>query len=127
MRTYTEDKRIRPDILTAAVFWSIIIMMLYNIISVRIFGDKGAGFCSGPLTLYFLIYISYVLAVQKAVYIMVRLRARRSQFVNAETNMIRSFKIFVSIGVVSAALLICCSLVIARNLFGRGDSVRQRL
>ena len=72
MRTYTEEKRIRPDILTAAVFWSVIIMMLYNIISVRIFGDTGSGFSAGPLTLYFLLYVSFVLAVQKAVYIMVR-------------------------------------------------------
>ena len=53
MRTYTEEKRIRPDILTAAVYFSIIIMMVYNIFSVRIFGEKGAGFCAGPLSLYF--------------------------------------------------------------------------
>ena len=120
MKTYTEEKRIRPDILTAALYWSVIIMMLYNIISVRIFGDKGAGFCSGPLTLYFLIYISFVLAVQKAVYIMVRLRARRSQFINAEINMQRSFRIFVVIGILLGIILISCSLVIARNLFGAG-------
>ena len=120
MKTYTEEKRIRPDILTAAVYWSVIIMMLYNIISVRIFGDKGAGFCSGPLTLYFLLYITFVLAVQKAVYIMVRLRARRSQFINAEINMERSFKIFVLAGIFLAILLMSCSMVIARNLFGAG-------
>ena len=93
MKTYTEEKRIRPDILTAALYWSVVIMMLYNIISVRIFGDKGAYFSTGPLTLYFFLYISFVLAVQKAVYIMVRLRARRSQFINAEINMQRSLDI----------------------------------
>ncbi|MBQ3796306.1 MAG: polysaccharide biosynthesis C-terminal domain-containing protein [Butyrivibrio sp.] len=117
MRTYTEEKRIRPDILTAAVFWSVTIMMLYNIISVRIFGDTGSGFSAGPLTLYFLLYVSFVLAVQKAVYIMVRLRARRSQFLNAETNKDRSFKIFVFIGILLSVLIMSCSYVIARNFF----------
>lgn len=118
MKTYTEEKRIRPHILTTAVYWSVIIMMLYNIISVRIFGDKGSGYCSGPLTLYFLLYVSFVLAVQKAVYIMVRLRARRSQFLNAEANMTRSFKLFVVIGILLGIILMLCSFVIARGLFG---------
>ena len=120
MKTYTEEKRIRPDILTAALYWSIVIMMLYNIISVRIFGDKGAYFSSGPLTLYFFLYVSFVLAVQKAVYIMVRIRARRSQFINAEINMQRSFRIFIFAGIMIAALIIGFSMVIARNLFGAG-------
>ncbi len=120
MKTYTEEKRIRPDILTAAVYWSVVIMMLYNIISIRIFGDNGAGYSAGPLTLFFLLYVSFVLAVQKAVYIMVRLRARRSQFINAEINKDRSFKIFVFIGVVLSVLIISCSYVIAKNLFAAG-------
>ena len=118
MKTYTEEKRIRPHILTAAVFWSVIIMMLFNIISVRIFGDKGAGYLSGPLTLFYLLYVSFVLAVQKAVYAMVRLRARRSQFLNAETNMIKSFRIFVFAGLILAIILVTCSYAIADKLFG---------
>lgn len=118
MKTYTEENRIRPHILTAAVFWSVIIMMLFNIISVRIFGEKGAGYLSGPLTLFYLLYVSFVLAVQKAVYIMVRLRARRSQFLNAESNMIKSFRIFVFTGLGLSIILISCSFVIAERLFG---------
>lgn len=118
MKTYTEENRIRPHILTAAVFWSVIIMMLFSIISVRIFGEKGAGYLSGPLTLFYLLYVSFVLAVQKAVYIMVRLRARRSQFQNAETNMIKSFRIFVFTGLGLAILLVACSYAIAGSLFG---------
>ena len=74
MKTYTEEKRIRPDILTGAVYWSVVIIMIYNVISVRIFGDMGAGFCSAANALFFLLYVSFVLAMQKAVYIMVRLR-----------------------------------------------------
>lgn len=118
MKTYTEEKRIRPHILTAAVFWSVIVMMLFNIISVRIFGEKGAGYLSGPLTLFYLFYVSFVLAVQKAVYIMVRLRARRSQFLNAESNMIKSFRIFVFTGLGLAIVLVSCSFLIAERLFG---------
>ena len=118
MKTYTEEKRIRPHILTAAVFWSVIIMMLFNIISVRIFGDKGAGYLSGPLTLFYLLYVSFVLAVQKAVYAMVRLRARRSQFLNAEANMIKSFRIFVFAGLILAIILVTCSYAIADKFFG---------
>jgi O-antigen/teichoic acid export membrane protein len=120
MKTYTEEKRIRPDILTAALYWSVIIMMIYNIISVRIFGDKGAYFSSGPLILYFFLYVAFVLSVQKAVYIMVRLRARRSQFINAEINMQRTFRIFLAAGILLAVLIIGASMVIARNLFGAG-------
>lgn len=120
MKNYVEEKRIRPDILTSAVFWSIIIMMLYDIISVRIFGDMGAGFCAAPSALYFLMYTSFVLAVQKSVYIMVRLRARRSQFLNAEANMKRSFRVFLLIGVGIALLLGFSSYSVARNLLGAG-------
>lgn len=120
MKTYVEEKRIRPDVLTCAVFWSIIIMMLYNIISVRIFGDMGAGFCSVPTALYFLVYISFVLAVQKSVYIMVRLRARRSQFLNAENNMKRSFRVFSLIGLLLALMIGFGSYYIAKNLLGAG-------
>ena len=120
MKSYVEEKRIRPDILTSAIFWSIIIMMLYNIISVRIFGDMGAGFCSGPSALYFLVYISFVLAVQKSVYIMVRLRARRSQFLNAEANMKKSFRVFTLAGILVALLIGFGSYYIAKNLLGAG-------
>ncbi len=125
MRTYTEEKRIRPDILTAAVYFSIIIMMVYNIFSVRIFGEKGAGFCAGPLSLYFVFYVSFILAVQKAVYIMVRLRARRSQYLNAESNMKKSFRIFVIVGVLLAIILLGSSYVVAKNLFGSPRSYFQ--
>lgn len=118
MKNYVEEKRIRPDILTATVFGSIIIMMLYNIISVRIFGDKGSGFGAGPLALYFLLYVSFVFAVQKAVYIMVRLRARRSQFLNAQANMKKSIRIFLISGILIAIILSLSSFVIARSLFG---------
>ncbi len=118
MKTYAEENRIRPHILTAAVFWSVMIMMLFSIFSVRIFGEKGAGYLSGPLTLFYLLYVSFVLAVQKAVYIMVRLRARRSQFQNAEANMIKSFRIFVFSGLGLAIILVACSYAIAGNLFG---------
>ena len=41
---YAEEKRIRPDILTSVVHSAIILLMLYSIISVRIFGNMGAGF-----------------------------------------------------------------------------------
>ena len=120
MKSYTEEKRIRPDILTSAVYWSICIMMFFNIISVRIFGDKGAGFCSVPNTLFFLLYISFVLAAQKSVYVMVRLRARRSQFINAETNMKRSMRMFSLAGIVIAAILGLGSFSIAKNVLGSG-------
>ncbi len=120
MKSYAEEKRIRPDILTSAVFWSIIIMMFYNMISVRIFGDMGAGFCSGPSVLYFLLYISFILAVQKSVYIMVRLRARRSQFLNAQANMVKSLRLFCAIGLVLSLGIGFGSYYIARNLLGAG-------
>lgn len=120
MKTYTEEKRIRPDILTSAVYWSICIMMFFNIISVRIFGDKGAGFCAVPNTLFFLLYISFVLAAQKSVYVMVRLRARRSQFINAENNMKRSMRMFSLAGIVIAAILGLGSFAVARTVIGSG-------
>lgn len=120
MKSYAEEKRIRPDILTSAVFWSIIIMMLYNMISVRIFGDMGAGFCSVPSALYFLLYVSFILAVQKSVYIMVRLRARRSQFINAHSNMVRSLRLFGAIGLILSLVIGFGSYYIARNLLGTG-------
>lgn len=118
MKTYVEEKRIRPDILTALVYWSFIIMMFFGIISVRIFGDKGFGFSSGALALYFVLYVSFVLAVQKSVYIMVRLRARRSQFLNAQINMSRSLKLFMAIGMIVALIMGFSSYAIARFLFG---------
>lgn len=120
MKSYAEEKRIRPDILTSAIFWSVIIMMFYNMISVRIFGDMGAGFCSVPSALYFLLYISFVLAVQKSVYIMVRLRARRSQFINAQANMEMSLKVFSVIGGILALMIGFGSYSIAKNLLGAG-------
>ncbi len=125
MKTYTEEKRIRPDILTSTVFWSICIMMLFNIISVRIFGDMGAGFCCVPNTLFFLLYISFVLAAQKSVYVMVRLRARRSQFLNAETNMKRSMRMFSVAGIILGVLIGFGSFNFARNLLGSGKAYFQ--
>ena len=93
MKNYSEEKRIRPHILTAAVYLSVLVMTVYWMLAIRICGEKGAFFAVGPFFLYGCLYCSLVLAVQKAVYIMVRLRARRSQFHNAETNMQRSMRI----------------------------------
>ena len=117
---YAEEKRIRPDILTSVVYWAIILMMLYSIISVRIFGNMGAGFSALPLALYYVLYISFVLAVQKSVYIMVRLRARRSQFLNAETNMQKSMRIFVLAGIALAIIIALTSFVFSTSVIGTG-------
>ena len=56
MKTYTEEKRIRPDILTAAVYLAIAVMMLYAVICQRIYGDKGAFFTAAPLSFYMFFY-----------------------------------------------------------------------
>jgi O-antigen/teichoic acid export membrane protein len=125
MKSYIEEKRIRPDILTSMLYWSIVIIMVYNIISVKIFGDKGAGYFAGPMALFFLFYVSFVLAVQKSVYVMVRLRARRSQFLNAEASMRKSMNLFVAVGIVLSVICMLASLPIARVLFGSGRSYFQ--
>ena len=99
MKKYYEEKRIRPDVLTAAVYWAIIILMLYEVVAIRIYGEKGAGYSAGSLAIFFAFYCSFVLAVQKAVWVMVRVRARKSQYKNAEENMKKSLKIFAFTGV----------------------------
>ena len=68
MKKYYEEKRIRPDVLTAAVYCSIIILMLYEVVAIRIYGEKGAGYSAGSLAIFFAFYCSFVLAVQKAVW-----------------------------------------------------------
>ncbi|RKM62372.1 hypothetical protein D6855_02850 [Butyrivibrio sp. CB08] len=118
MRTYAEDKRIRPDILTAAVYVAASIILIFLIVSEKIFGDKGTYFVAGPFSIFVLFYLGLVLSVQKAVYIMVRLRARRSQYLNAEANMQRSMRIFSVAGVISGVLLICACFPISIRLFG---------
>ncbi len=114
MKTYSEEKRIRPHILTAAVYLAVLVMTVYWIVAVRIYGEKGAFFAAGPFFIYGLFYCSFVLAVQKAVYIMVRLRARRSQFHNAETNMLRSMRIFSIGSLVMGGLMIALSYTLCR-------------
>ena len=99
MKKYYEEKRIRPDVLTAAVYCSIIILMLYEVVAIRIYGEKGAGYSAGSLAIFFAFYCSFVLAVQKAVWVMVRVRARKSQYKNAEENMKKTLKIFAFTGV----------------------------
>ncbi len=118
MKTYAEAKRIRPDILTAAVYISACILMVFLIISEKIFGDTGMYFASGPLSIYLLFYLGLVLSVQKAVYIMVRLRARRSQYLNAETNMQRSMRIFSLAGIFAGVILILACFPISTKGFG---------
>ncbi len=118
MRDYTEEKRIRPHILTGALYMAVIIMMIYQVVAVRIYGDKGAFFASAPVFIYFLFYSLLVLSVQKAVYIMVRLRARRSQYHNAEANMHRSMRIFGVAGLLIGALYICLSYQYAGIILG---------
>ena len=125
MKSYIEEKRIRPDVLTSMLYLSFVIMMVYNVISVRIFGDKGAGYFAGPMALYFLFYVSFVLAVQKSVYVMVRLRARRSQFLNAEASMKKSMRLFAIIGIITTGIFMAASLPIARTLFGSVRSYFQ--
>ena len=123
MKKYHEDKRIRPDILTAAVYCSIIILMLYEVVAVRIYGEKGAGYSAGPLTLFFVFYASFVLAVQKAVYVMARVRAKKSQFINAEASAKRSFKIFGLTGVIITLLIVVAGTNFSATLFGSNRGV----
>ena len=125
MKTYTEEKRIRPDILTSVVFWAVTVMMVFKITGNRIYGDLGSGFGAAPFAFFYMFYAGIVLAVQKAVWLMVRIRARRSQFLNAEANMKRSFRLFAFISIVLAILLASFSYVIAKNLFGSGRGYLQ--
>ena len=118
MKTYTEEKRIRPDILTAAVYLSIAVMMLYAVICQRIYGDKGAFFTAAPLSFYMFFYCLLVFAAQKAVYIMVRLRARRSQYLNAQANMERSVRVFGITGLVAGILIIGGSFSLSGRVLG---------
>lgn len=122
MKSYTEEKRIRPDILTSVVLGAVIIMMIYKITGNRIYGDLGSGFTAAPFALFYMFYVGIVLAVQKAVWLMVRIRARRSQYLNAEANMKRSFRLFLFVSVVIGILLASFSFFLAKNLFvsGRG-------
>ena len=94
MKSYREDNRIKPHILTAMVYIAVVLMLVFEIAGVRIYGNNGAFYLALPLYLYFLSYCCFVFAVQKAVYIMVRLRARRSQYLNAQNNMSRALKFF---------------------------------
>ena len=105
MKTYTENNRIRPHILTASLYWAIAFVMVFLIIAHRIYQDKGSYFTAGAFGFWALFYTGLVLACQKAVYIMVRLRARRSQYLNAETNMHRSLSIFGTAGALLGLLL----------------------
>ncbi len=118
MGTYAEEKRIRPDILTAAVYAAVALMMVFVIVCQRVYGNKGAFFSAGPLSIYLFSYCFLVLSVQKAVYIMVRLRARRSQYLNAEANMNRSMRVFGISGLFLGALYIVLSFTISKRLFG---------
>ncbi len=118
MKTYTEEKRIRPDVLTAAVYFAAVLVMVTVIISYRITGDKGAFFAAAPMSLCFLFYCAYVFAVQKAVYVMVRLRARRSQFLNAQANMRRTLQIFTLAGVFTGIIIISLSYTFATRVLG---------
>ncbi len=125
MKQYFEEKRIRPDILTAAVYWAIIIMMIYEMIALRIYGDTGAGYAAGPLSVFYILYLTFVLAVQKSVWVMVRLRARRSQYLNAETNMHRSFRIFAIAGVLVLCAMLPSCYVLSEFFLGSGRGMFQ--
>lgn len=127
MKSYTEEKRIRPDILTSVVFWSVVIIMIFKIIGNRIYGDLGSGFGAAPFAFFYMFYAGFVLAASKAVWLMVRIRARRSQFLNAESNMKRSRRLFVFISLVAGILLAAMSYIIARNLFVSGRGYLQFL
>ena len=127
MKIYSEEKRIRPDILTSAVYLAVVIMMLFAIFSIRIFGDKGAGFACAPLAFFFTFYAIFVLAVQKAVWVMVRVRARRSQFVNAEHNMKSSLRFFAVSGGIAAFLLVLINIFASNFLFGTQRGLIQGL
>lgn len=127
MKNYSEDNRIRPDILTAAVYMAVVVMMLFNIFAIRIFGDKGTGFAAGPMALFYTFYAVFVLAVQKAVWVMVRVRARRSQFVNAQKNMHSAMRIFIVSGIVTAVLLVLVSIYGSKYIFGSNRGIFQGL
>ncbi len=127
MKSHNEEKRIRPDILTVAVLLSAALMMVFEIVTQRIYGDLGAFFTAGPFTVYLLYYLIFVLSVQKAVYIMVRLRARRSQYLNAEANMQRSMRIFGLAAFGTGLLLMALSYVIAERVFGAGRGFIQMI
>jgi len=118
MKKYYEEKRIRPDVLTAAVYWAIIILMLYEVVAIRIYGEKGAGYSAGSLAIFFAFYCSFVLAVQKAVWVMVRVRARKSQYKNAEENMKKSIKIFSITGVAVTVLFTVIGINFSELLLG---------
>ena len=117
MKTYTEEKRIRPDILTGAVYWSLVLILVFNILIVRICGDKALGFGIGPLFTYYVFYSFFVLSVQKAVWAMVRLRARRSQFINADSNMKKSLRIFSVVGIALALIVAFGAFSFTKNIF----------
>ena len=116
MKNYSEEKRIRPHILTATVYLAVLVMMVYWIVAIRICGEKGAFFAALPFFIFGMFYCCFVLSVQKAVYIMVRLRARRSQFHNAETNMQRSMRIFSICSLATGGLLIALSYTLCRTV-----------
>ncbi len=118
MKSHTEENRIRPDILTSAVYLSVMIMMVFGIVCQRIYGDKGAYFSAAPYFIYATCYMGIVLAAQKAVYVMVRLRARRSQYLNAEDNMRKSIRILAIGALVLGALLMILSYKFADILLG---------
>ena len=123
MKQYFEEKRIRPDVITSMFFFSVLIMMIYEIVTLRIYGDKGAGFVAGPMAVFYILYLAFILAVQKSVWIMVRLRARRSQYLNAQTNMVRSFRIFAVCGLMVFAALLISSYYCSEILFGSTRSL----
>lgn len=125
MKTYTEYNRIRPDVLTRTLYCSYAIIMVLAIICHRITGDNGGYFISGPLTLYILFYLGLVQAVQKSVYVMVRVRARRSQYLNAETNMKRSLRIFGIVGAVVGILVVIFGYQISIWVFGSERNLFQ--
>jgi O-antigen/teichoic acid export membrane protein len=125
MKSYAEENRIRPDILTSTVLWSAVIMMVFKIIGNRIYGDLGSGFSAAPFAFFYIFYTGLVLAVQKAVWLMVRIRARRSQFINAEGNMRRSFRLFLLVGIIASVLLVASSYVMAKHLFGSSRGYLQ--
>ncbi len=115
-RQHYEENKIRPHILTTALYFAVVIMMLYQMILNRIYDNKGAFFTSLPIALYSLFYTLYVFAVQKAVYVMVRVRARRSQYLNAQSNMRRSLSVFAIGAIFAGAAIILGSYVIATKV-----------
>ncbi len=125
MKSYVEEKRIRPDILTNVILGAVLIIMLYKIIGNRIYGDLGSGFLAAPFSFFYFVYAGLVLAVQKSVWLMVRIRARRSQYLNAETNMKRTFRIFAVTGLVIGIILAASSFALAKYLFGSARGYLQ--